>query len=116
MSAKSLRKFVVEEWRGLPEKKEERPVVTVAAAIQQLMAKLGLRERINEADILSAWRDIVGDFLAEHSRPSRLTNGTLHIEVMQPSVRYELSSTWRPIILQKLQERFGKNAVKDIKL
>jgi predicted nucleic acid-binding Zn ribbon protein len=116
MGSKSLRRFVVEEWRGLPEKREERPLVAVSTAIQALIGRLGLRERINEADILSAWREIVGDFLAQHSRPARLVNGVLHIEVMQPSVRYELDRTWRPVILQKLQERFGKNAVKDIRL
>jgi predicted nucleic acid-binding Zn ribbon protein len=116
VSWKSLRKFVVEEWRGLPDKRDERPLVAVSSAIQQLVTKLGLRERINEADILSAWREIVGDFLAEHSRPSRLVNGVLHVEVMQASVRFELARTWRPIILQKLQERFGKNAVKEIRI
>lgn len=116
MSWKSLRRFVVEEWRLLPEKREERPLVEIASAIPQLVAKLGLRERIDEADILAAWRETVGDFLAEHSRPSRLVNGVLHVEVMQPSVRYELSRTWKPILLQKLQERFGKSAVKDIRL
>lgn len=113
---KSLRRFVVQEWRGLPEKREERPVTAVADAIQSLVSRLGLRERINEADILAAWKDIVGDFLAAHSRPARLVKGVLHIEVMQPSVRYELDRTWRPEILKKLQARFGRNAVKEIRL
>ncbi len=116
MSAKSLRKFVVEEWRGLPEKREERPLVSVSAAIQQLVTRLGLRERINEADIQNAWREIVGDFLAQHSQPSRLVSGILHIQVMQSSVRYELDRTWRAEILRKLQARFGKTAIKDIRL
>ena len=116
MSAKSLRRFVVEEWRGLPEKREERPIVAVSTAIHQLIAKLGLRERINEADIMACWRDIVGDFLAQHSQPSRLVKGVLHIQVMQSSVRYELDRTWRAEILSKLQARFGKTAIKDIRL
>lgn len=116
MSAKSLRKFVVEEWRGLPEKREERPLVAVSSAIQQIITRLGLRERINEADIMTAWREIVGDFLAQHSQPARLVNGILHIQVMQSSVRYELDRTWRAEILRKLQARFGKTAIKGIRL
>ena len=116
MISKSLRRSVVAEWRGLPEKREGRPLVAVAEAIQSLVTRLGLTERINEGDILAAWREIVGDFLAQHSRPSRLVHGVLHVEVMQSSVRYELDRTWRPIILKKLQDRFGKNAVKDLKL
>lgn len=116
MSAKSLRRFALEEWRGLPEKREEKPLVAVGDAVQALVARLGLRERINEADILAAWKDIVGDFLAAHSRPARLAKGVLHVEVLQPSVRYELDRTWRPEILKKLQDRFGKKTVKDIRL
>lgn len=116
MSMKSLRRFVIEEWRGLPEKREERSVTVVADAIHALVSRLGLRERINEADILAAWKDIVGEFLAAHSRPARLVKGVLHVEVMQPSVRYELDRTWRPEILRKLQARFGRNAVRDIRL
>jgi predicted nucleic acid-binding Zn ribbon protein len=116
MISKSLRRFVVEEWRGLPEKREGRPLVAVSDAIQVLVTRLGLTERINEDDILAAWREVVGDFLAQHSRPSRLVNGVLHVEVLQSSVRYELDRTWRPEILKKLQARFGKNAVKEIKL
>jgi hypothetical protein len=116
MISKSLRRFVVEEWRGLPEKTEGRPLVFVSDAILQLVGKLGLRERINEEDILAEWRSIVGDFLAQHSRPARLVNGVLHIETMQSSVRYELDRTWRPEILRRLHERFGKSAVKDIRV
>jgi predicted nucleic acid-binding Zn ribbon protein len=116
MISKSLRRFVVEEWRGLPEKREGKPLVAVSEAVQQLMGRLGLRERIDENDILAAWREIVGDFIAQHSRPSRLVNGVLHVEVMQSSVRYELDRTWRPEILRKLQARFGRNAVKEIRL
>jgi len=116
MISKSLRRHVVEEWRGLPEKRDGRPLVAVSDAIQALVTRLGLTERINEGDILAAWREVVGDFLAQHSRPSRLVNGVLHVEVLQSSVRYELDRTWRPEILKKLQARFGKNAVKEIKL
>ncbi|HEY8904230.1 MAG TPA: DUF721 domain-containing protein [Chthoniobacterales bacterium] len=116
MISKSLRRFVVEEWRGLPEKRKGKPLVVVSEAVQQLIGRLGLRERIDENDILAAWREIVGDFIAQHSRPSRLVNGVLHVEVMQSSVRYELDRTWRPEILRKLQARFGKNAVKEIRL
>jgi len=116
MISKSLRRFVVEEWRGLPEKREGKPLVVVSEAVQQLIGRLGLRERIDENDILAAWREVVGDFIAQHSRPSRLVNGVLHVEVMQSSVRYELDRTWRPEILRKLQARFGRNAVKEIRL
>lgn len=113
---RSLRRLVMEEWRGLPDREEVDRTIVAGDAIQQLVARLGLTERICEGDILAAWRDIVGDFIAGHSTPTRLVEGVLHIQVLQPSVRYELDRTWRPEILRKLQERFGRKSVREIRL
>jgi oligoribonuclease (3'-5' exoribonuclease) len=41
--------------------------------------------------------------------------GTLHIRVIQPSVRYELDRTWKPEIIRKLREQFGEKVIRDIK-
>lgn len=112
---KSLRRLVLREWRGLPD--DERPdrTVTAADAVQALVSRLGLAERINEGDILAAWKEVVGEFIAQHSTPVRLVDGILHIQVLQPSVRYELDRTWRPEILKKLREQFGAKTVKDLR-
>jgi predicted nucleic acid-binding Zn ribbon protein len=110
----SLRRHVLEEWRGLPEPRAGDRMVEVKDGIERFINKLGLSERICEAEILAAWRDIVGGFIAEHASPSRLVNGTLHVRVLQPTVRYELDRTWKPKILLKLQERFGRKAIREI--
>jgi predicted nucleic acid-binding Zn ribbon protein len=81
----------------------------------KLLPKLGIATRIKESDILSAWSGIVGDFIAQHSQPERLVNGTLQIRVMQPSVRYELDRVWKPEIIRKLREQFGERTIRDIK-
>ncbi|MGC1479076.1 MAG: DUF721 domain-containing protein [Chthoniobacterales bacterium] len=111
----SLRRLVLREWRGLPG--DERPDRTLAAsdAVQALIGRIGLSDRIAEGDILAAWKDVVGDFIAEHSKPIRLVDGVLHIQVLQPSVRYELDRTWRPEILKKLRAQFGAKTVRDLR-
>jgi predicted nucleic acid-binding Zn ribbon protein len=81
----------------------------------KLLPKLGIATRIKEADILAAWSGIVGDFIAQHSQPDRLVSGVLHIRVIQSSVRYELDRVWKPEIIRKLQERFGKQTIREIK-
>ena len=81
----------------------------------KLLPKLGIDTRIREADILAAWSGIVGVFIAQHSQPERLVAGTLHIRVIQPSVRYELDRVWKPEIIRKLRERFGDRTIRDIK-
>ena len=109
MRAEEIRKRVLEDWRGLPEQpaRPERCVLA-AEALKRLLHKLGLSERLNEQEIQAAWREIVGDFLAEHSLPVSMRDGVLIVQVIQPAVRYELERSWKRNILRKLQARFQK--------
>lgn len=111
-----IRKRVLEDWRGLPEP-PERPerCVLVGEALKKLLPKLGLTERLNEQEVQSTWREIVGDFLAEHSLPISMREGILIIQVLQPTVRYELDRTWKPEILRKLRARFGAKTIREIR-
>lgn len=109
MRVEEIRKRVLEDWRGLPEQaaRPERCVLA-AEALKKLLQKLGLSERLNEHEIQAAWREIVGDFLAEHSVPVSMRDGVLIVQVVQPAVRYELERSWKRSILRKLQTRFEK--------
>jgi predicted nucleic acid-binding Zn ribbon protein len=116
MRVEEIRKRVLEEWRGLPEEPAPRDrCVTPADALKKLLRKLGLTERLNEQEIRQAWREIVGDFLAEHSLPVSVRDGVLIIQVIQPAVRYELDRSWKQSILRKLQARFGARAVREVR-
>ena len=116
MRVEEIRKRVLEEWRGLPDEPAPRDrSVTPAEALKKLLRKLGLTERLNEQEIRQAWREIVGDFLAEHSLPVSVRDGLLTIQVIQPAVRYELDRSWKKNILQKLQARFGVKAVREVR-
>ncbi len=110
-----LRSKVIAEWRGLPErpfpKDDWKPV---AGEIEKVVEKLGLGKRVREEEILHAWQEIVGPFVAQHSAPHRLVEGVLHIRVLQPSMLYELDRTLRPEVLKKLKQRFGRT-VRDVK-
>ncbi len=116
MRIEQIRRKILEEWRGLPDG-AERPDRTmgVAEALKKLLPRLGLTERLNEKEIQDAWRGIVGDFLASHSVPVSMKEGVLIVQVLQPTVRYELDRSWKPEILRKLRERFGARTIKDIK-
>lgn len=116
MSPDSLRRKVLAEWRGLeePKPKVDR-CASVSDLLQKVMPKLGLGERLGEQQVVSAWREVVGDFLAQHSLPVGLSGGVLTVQVIQPSVRYELDRTWKRDILAKLQGRFGKKVVREVR-
>lgn len=116
MRIEHIRRRVMEDWRGLPDE-TERPerITSVADALKKLLPKLGLSERLNEKEIQDAWQGIVGDFLATHSTPVSMKEGILTVQVLQPSVRYELDRTWKPEILKKLRDRFGAKTIKEIR-
>jgi predicted nucleic acid-binding Zn ribbon protein len=79
------------------------------------MKDLGLKDRLSESQITRAWRDIVGDFIAGHSAPSRLHDGVLIVAVLQPTVQFELERVWKIEILKKLKTRFGARTIRDIR-
>ncbi len=116
MSSDMLRRKALAEWRGLEEpfRKADR-CASVADLLQKVMPKLGLGERLGEQQVTAAWKEVVGDFLALHSLPVALSGGILTVQVVQPSVRYELDRTWKREILSKLQERFGKKVVREVR-
>ncbi len=111
-----LHRRILEEWRGLPQP-PERPdrTVTLADALTKVMGALGLNERLNEAQIAGAWKDIVGEFLAAQSAPTRLQRGVLIVSVLQPTVHFELERNWRRPIVEKLKARFGAKLIRDVK-
>lgn len=112
----ALKARILAEWRGLPE--EPFPTDTarpVNGLVETVLGKLGLKTRIREEEIRAAWLEVVGDFLAKHSAPAALENGTLVVHVLQPTVHYELERVWKRKLLLKLQERFGKTTVREIR-
>jgi hypothetical protein len=112
----ALKARIIAEWRGLPE--EPFPKDTAAAVgglVESVLGKLGLKTRIREEEIKAAWKEVVGDFLDRHSAPAALEIGTLIVHVLQPTVHFELERVWKRKLLLKLQERFGKTTVREIR-
>lgn len=116
MKPAQLRARVLAEWRGLPQT-VERPdrAAAVADAVGKVMASLGLKERLKADQVLSAWHEVVGEFVAKHSTPQQLKDGILTVRVLQPTVHFELDRFWKPKILAKLKERFGNRVVREVK-
>lgn len=112
----SLRRLVLSEWRGLPEKKP-RPERCFSAAdlVPKLMQRLGLSERLHESEVIDAWQEIVGDFIAAHSAPVSLRDGILYVRVLQPALHYELETISKAEIVRKLKHRFGTKTIRDIR-
>jgi predicted nucleic acid-binding Zn ribbon protein len=116
MKAQKLRARVLSEWRGMPEAvvAEDRSM-PVGDMVRKVMKSFGLADRLKADEVLSAWREIVGDFFAKHSAPQQLKDGVLYVSVLQPTVHFELDRVWRRDIIAKFKERFGARTVREIK-
>ncbi len=114
--APSLRRAVITEWRGLPSD-PPRPdrAQSMADLLPKVMQKLGLKERLQESEVLGAWKALVGDFIAAHSCPISLRDGILYVHVLQPALHYELERITKPQILRKLKQRFGGRVIRDLR-
>jgi len=114
--SQSLRRRAIEEWRGLPEPdpKLDR-TLPIREVLVQLAPKLGLESRLREEEIIAAWAEIVGDFFAKHSRPVRINQGVLVVNVLQPTVLYELDRQCKSLILSKLKKRFGGKLIRELR-
>jgi predicted nucleic acid-binding Zn ribbon protein len=112
----SLRAAAIAEWRGLPETVQVNDCWQVSAQLlPKLMARLGLRERLHETEMIEAWTKIVGEFIATHSVPVALREGVLYVRVLQPALHYELEQVSKVNVLRKLKQRFGAKTIRDIR-
>jgi predicted nucleic acid-binding Zn ribbon protein len=112
----SLRAKIMAEWRGLPEKTiASNRWAAPAEILPSLMQRLGLRERLQETEIVEAWSKIVGEFIAAHSTPVALREGVLYVRVLQPALHYELEQISKIEILRKLKQRFGGKIIRDVR-
>ena len=112
----ALRAIVLQEWRGLPQITTRRDRWHQSSdLLPALMQKLGLKERLRESEVIEAWSSIVGEFIAAHSAPVALREGTLYVRVLQPSLHYELEQIAKAQILRKLKQRFGHKTIRDLR-
>jgi predicted nucleic acid-binding Zn ribbon protein len=110
------RAAVIAEWRGLSEPKI-RPdqFQPTGAILPKIMQRLGLKERLHETEVIEAWANTVGAFIAAHSAPVALREGILHVRVLQPALHYELEQVSKASILRKLKQRFGAKVIRDVR-
>ena len=113
----ALRAQVLREWRpfsGDAAASGPRPADPTNKLVPLVMKQLGLEQRLQQSQVFYLWANIVGSDIARHAQPVSLRNGLLVVAVDHPVWLQELSRYHKPLILQKVQERIGKKAVRDI--
>jgi predicted nucleic acid-binding Zn ribbon protein len=113
----ALRAQVLREWQpffGGGNGSGPNPAHSTNKLVPAVMKQLGLEQRLQQSQVFYLWADIVGSDIARHAHPVSLRNGLLVVAVDHPVWLQELVRYDKAIILQKVRERIGKIAVRDI--
>ena len=109
----SLRARVLREWQPLADSVEPTAVGTLNKLVPGVMQRLGLEQRLWESQIYQRWPEIVGEFNARICQPVSLQKGRLVVAVAHSAYLQELRPH-KALLLRQLQDRLGKNCVRDI--
>lgn len=89
---------------------------TVDQIVPDIMKKIGLDQPMWEQTLLREWEGLVGPQIAAHARPGRLDRGVLIVHVDHSAWLFELRGPSEKMMLQKLQDRFGRAKIKGLRL
>jgi predicted nucleic acid-binding Zn ribbon protein len=106
---------VIEDWRGVAgEPLLDLPAQKLSTVMHDVLHAWKLDERLRAEEVTQTWKEIVGDFLAQHTAPDGIKRGLMTVRVLQPSIHHTLMME-KSRLLRRLQERFGVNEVREIK-
>ena len=93
-------------------RKKEAPA-QVGGLVGTVLARMGIAEKVERAEVIANWEDLVGPHIARVSRPVRIREDTLFVEVESAAWRMELSML-RPRLMRKLNAGRGKGRIERI--
>jgi predicted nucleic acid-binding Zn ribbon protein len=108
---------VLQEWQpfGRHDRHLDRPrAASLERLVPGVVRGLGLEQRLHQSQLFFLWTQIVGEDIARHAQPVSLKNAFLVVAVDHPVWLQELERFHKPMILQKIQARVGKQTVKQI--
>lgn len=88
----------------------------ISEILKEVMPKTGPRGGKTQQRLWKAWKEVVGDKKAEHTRISSLKRGSLHIEVESPAMLQELTGMNKREIVTTMKEKLGEIFLTDIRL
>ncbi len=91
-----------------------RNIKSLGEAIQNVLKTYGLENNVKQYNVLQQWHDIVGEEISRVTSPQDVNEHVLHIKVKSMTWRTELQFH-KMEILSKIEKRFGKNIIKDIR-
>lgn len=89
--------------------------ISLKEALQKLIKSYQLQGKLTEAQLKDSWEELVGQMIAGYTRSIQLNNGRLVVRLTSSVLRQELSYA-KPQLIERLNEHFGEEMIKDIVL
>jgi len=87
---------------------------SIRTTLDRVLREYNIKGDIDAHKIFYLWDDIVGERTARHTKPARIGNGTLFVEVDDPLWLTQLRYM-KIDILEKIEKKVKKGILKDLK-
>ncbi len=81
--------------------------------LDDLLKAVGLSEGVDEERLKTVWKDVAGDFVAQHTVPDSIRNGVLVLRVVQPAMKFHLQQMSGKL-LENLHRELGVENIKQV--
>lgn len=86
---------------------------TIGKIIEKILKNYGIEKKVKENQVINIWDEIVGRKISSITKPMRVADGKLFVQVCNSSWRSELFLL-KPKILKKIQKEIGKGIIQEI--
>jgi len=86
----------------------------IGETLKSLLQHMGIEQKINRYQVLDLWPELVGEQIADIANAERVRDKILYVKVKSMTWRTELLFQ-KPHILKKIENKFGKNIITDIR-
>ncbi len=90
------------------------PLQPLAKILEECFQREGLKEKVREQKILGAWASLVGRGIADVSRPLRVRNRVMHVQVVN-SVWLQELQFHKKLIKEKVNGFAGEDFIRDLR-
>jgi len=89
--------------------------ISLAEAIKDFVREMNLEDKLTEVNLISSWEEIVGKAISSRTSRVYIKDHILYVNLNSSVARNELMML-KEALREKLNERAGKEVIKDIVL
>ncbi len=95
------------------EEKKPTGVQGVGDVIRDLLRTYRLEKRFDEAALIAAWPEMVGEAIAKRTRKVFIQKGILYVELNSPAMKSDFL-LHKQHVLELFRQKFGRDIISDI--